>query len=245
MPPPPSTAGDARFHTTLWTVVREAADPSSGIARDALARLCSIYRYPLYAWLRRQGSDVHEAQDLLQGFFTELLSRHDFDGLSPDKGRFRSWLLASLKHHRSRVRERERAEKRGGGRAPIPLDVEDDERRYAIEPADGLTADLLYERRWALLVLERGIERLREEQAALGNGRLFERLQPHLLSGERAKGLDELAIELRMGGGAVKTALYRLRKRFRAIVLEEVAGTVGPGEDVEDEIATLFRALER
>ena len=165
----PSSGSGARFLTTRWSLVRGARG-SSADARAALEELCRIYWYPLYAYVRRGGTAAEDARDLVQGFFAGFLARDSIAGLSEEGGRFRSYLLGALRHHVANERERSRALKRGGGEAPLPLELDGAEERYAREPADPETPETLYARKWALTVLERVLERLRSEQEERGRG---------------------------------------------------------------------------
>ncbi len=232
-----------RFATTRWSVVAAAQDPASPTAQEALATLCSTYWSPLYAFIRRQGFPADQAQDLTQGFFAWLLERHALDGVDPHKGKFRSFLLTSCKHYLSHERERARALKRGGGRTILSLDFETVEAQYQGGPADKLTPEKLFARRWALGLLERVLTRLRAEFSERGKSTLFDQLRVFLLGGPDAIPHARVAQALGMKEGAVKVAAHRLRHRFRELVREEIAQTVDRAEDIDDEIRDLFAAL--
>ncbi len=229
-----------RFRTTRWSLVL-AAGAEDGAA--PLAALCEAYWYPLYAWARRRGYAPEEAEDLVQGFFAELLEKGWIGRADPERGRFRGFLVTAFRRHVGHERDRANALRRGGGRRLVSLDCEDAERRYALEPATALTPDLAYDRRWALTVLERTLETLRREMAAAGQGQRFALLAAHLPGGRTFRSLADLAVDLGLSEGAVKTALSRLRARYRACLRAEVADTVASPEDVDAEIADLLAAL--
>lgn len=239
-----SFPGTPAFHTTRWSEVR-AAGSGSAAARAALESLCRAYGYPLYAFLRRDGHGADDARDLVQGFLASLIARDDLARVAPEGGRFRSWLLAGLRHFASNERARERAQKRGGGVPPLSLDalVGAAEERYAVEPADGETPERLYERRFALAVLEAALDRLGAAEEAAGRGAAFDALRPFLTGDPPPDGLAGAAEALGKRAGAVKVAAHRLRKRFRAALVEEVTRQVERPQDVEDELLHLFRVL--
>jgi RNA polymerase sigma-70 factor (ECF subfamily) len=237
---------DGRFATTRWSLVLNAGGRAEAGASSeggsALAMLCQSYWYPLYAFLRRQGHDSHAAADLTQGFFAHLVAGGGLGAADPERGRFRSFLLASLKNFAANERRRERAEKRGGGNLPVSLDVEEGEQRYSREPADELTPERVFERRWALTVIDRAMARLEEEFAAAGKLAVFTELKG-FLSGDDSRPQQEVADRLGMTAGAVKVAVHRLRKRCRELLREEVAGTVATPEEIDDEIQRLMGSL--
>ena len=239
---PPVTSS---FRTTRWSVVAAARGEPEPAARAALETLCATYWYPLYAYLRRKGQGEDQARDLVQGFFASFLEAGGTARADPAKGRFRAYLLGALRHHVSDARERERAEKRGGGRAPLPLELDlgDAEARYSLEPSDGATPERLFERRWALLVLGRALERLGEEQRARGRERVFDRLVGYLTVTGDERAYADAAEELELSEGAVKVNVHRLRARYGELIREEVGHTVERADDVEDELESLFRAL--
>jgi RNA polymerase sigma-70 factor (ECF subfamily) len=214
-------------------------------SQEALESLCRAYWYPLYAFTRRLGQSPEAAQDQTQAFFARLLEKNYLRAADPERGRFRSFLLAAFKHFLSRERERARAQKRGGGRKPLPLDFEDGERRYLREPAHALTAERLYEQRWALALLDRALARLREEYRQAGKAELFERLKDHLTGGEAPRPYREAAADLGTTEGALKMAVHRLRQRFREIVLAEIAQTVAGPDEVDEELRHLFATIRR
>jgi len=206
--------------------------------------LCRLYWYPLYAYLRRRGHAPPEAEDLTQGFFACLLERDALAAADPQRGRFRSFLLTSLKHFVADQRDRDRAQKRGGGQKIMSLDVRGAEGRYCLEPADNLTAEKLFERRWAQTMLELVLGDLRRQYARDGRQRTFERLKG-FLRGKAARGsYGQVAAELDVTEAAVRVAVHRLRRRYRELLREHIAQTVASPEDVEDEIRHLFSAFE-
>ena len=212
-------------------------------ARKALEQLCQTYWYPLYAFVRRRGHSVEDAQDLTQAFFARLLEKDYLANVDRAKGRFRSFLLASLKHFLSNEWDRAGAQKRGGRRSLIPLDGPAAESHYALEPADNITPENLYERRWALTLLEATLARLRDEFAGEGKSRSFDELKFALVGDKGSVGYAELARQLGMSEGALKVAVHRLRARYRAVLRAQVADTVGEAGDVEEELRHLFEVL--
>ena len=236
-------AGPAAFVTTHWSVVLAAGRADTTRARDALAGLCQTYWHPLYAYVRRLGHSPADAQDLTQEFFARLLAKNYLAAADESRGRFRSFLLASLKHFLANEWDKARAQKRGGGEIPIPIDPAAAATGCVFEPADPVTAEKIYERRWALTLLDLVLRRLRQEYAAAGREKLFEELKPTLTEARRSVRYAEIAIRLGSSEGAVKVAVHRLRQRYREVLRAEIADTVaGPGE-VEDELRNLFAAL--
>ena len=232
----------AVFETTQWSLVIAAGGDSTR-ARNALARLCETYWYPLYAYVRKRTSNPDDARDLTQGFLTSLLERRDFDNLRQERGRFRAFLLASFQHFISNQGAHERTQKRGGGAVLLPLTFEDAEGRYRFEPADSENPQTLYERRWALTVIDRVLAQLREKWEAAGRGVEFDQLKDCLLGEGPSGGYQALATRLGTTEGAARTSAHRLRRNFQAKLRDEVAATVSNPEDVEDEIRYLIRAL--
>jgi RNA polymerase sigma-70 factor (ECF subfamily) len=228
------------FETTQWSLVLAAAGNDSQ-ARDALSSLCQTYWYPLYAYLRRRGLDPEDARDLTQGFLTSLIERQDFEGLRQDRGRFRAFLLASLKHYLSNWSARERTQKRGGGWQMVPL--ENAEGLYVIEPVSHATPETLFERRWALTVVDGLLAELRAQWTAQGRASEFDELKACLLGQAPAGGYAAVAARLGTSEGAVKAAVHRLRRRFQSLLRQRVAETVADGWDVDDEIRHLIQAL--
>jgi RNA polymerase sigma-70 factor (ECF subfamily) len=241
----PEATSNARFPTTRWSQVYAAGQLSDPAARDALAELCAAYWYPLYAFVRRKGYAPDEAADLVQGTFANLLERKGMAAVSPERGRFRSFLIAACSNHMADCWDRDTAAKRGGGRAPIPFDHLDAEGRYSVEPVDELTPERLYERRWATGLLERALTRLEAEAIAAGNAPLASHLLPTLTGGRGEVPYASIAVELGMTEGAIKMAAARLRRRYGEILREEIGHTLADPSEVEDEIRALFSALAR
>jgi RNA polymerase sigma-70 factor (ECF subfamily) len=233
------------FATTHWSVVLAARDGASPQSRAALAALCATYWYPLYAFVRRWGRDAEEPQDLTQGFFLRLLEKDALQLVDRAKGKFRSFLLASFRHFLLNEPDRARAQKRGGGKEPLPIDLTTAEGRYHREPAHDLSPEKLYERRWALTLLDEVLNRLRDEMIRAGKETTYEAVRGHLLAAPGAVPYSQAAQELNMSEGALKVAVHRLRKRYRELLREEIERTVAGPEQVEEEIRDLFRALEQ
>jgi len=214
------------FVTTHWSVVAAAGAGDSAQARAALEKLCSTYWYPLYAFVRRLGHNAHDAEDVVQSFFTACLENNYLAAADEEKGRFRSFLLLMLKRFMAKEWRRASAQKRGGGCAAIELDALTAEQRYAIEPSDRLTAEQIYERRWALTLLQKVFDRLRGEQSTAGRGAVFDALKDMLVADGRGAPYAGLAARLGMTEGAIKVAVHRLRDRYRALLEEEIANTL-------------------
>lgn len=241
---PETALGAAReFATTRWSVVMAAGTPTSPRSADALAQLCQSYWYPLYAYVRRQGHSAHDAQDLTQEFFARLLEKNYLAAVNRDKGRFRSFLLASLKHFLANEWDKARALKRGGNREIVHLDAHDAETRYALEPKDVASADKIYERRWAMMLLDRVLANLREEQVATGKGVQFDLLKTSLLGDRSSVPYAELSAQLGMTEGNLKVIVHRLRQRYRELLRVEIAETVTSPAEVDEELRQLFAAL--
>jgi RNA polymerase sigma factor (sigma-70 family) len=233
--------GASDFPTTRWTLVIAAADPQRKEARSALVSLCENYWYPLYAYLRRRGYPADQAQDLTQEFFIRLLEGRYLDRADPEKGRFRAFLLTSLKFFVADEQDRQRAHKRGGG-AVVSLEFSLGEERYQREPAHDETPDRIFERRWALAVLDRVVERLQNEFVQHGRPEHFERLKVFLL-GQSDAPYAALAREMNTSEGALKVAIHRLRKRYRELFRQEIADTVADPAEVESELRFLAAVL--
>jgi DNA-directed RNA polymerase specialized sigma24 family protein len=240
-----STLGTEReFAATRWSVVLVAGRRSSPDSRRALESLCQAYWYPLYAYVRRRVADVNDAHDLTQAFFAELLAKNYVGSAKAERGRFRAFLLTSLKHFLSKERERAKAQKRGGGKGPIPLDFESADSRYRLEPAGGLTAEQIYDREWAVALLGRILQRLEAESTGAGKPEQFEQLKGFLIGEHAGTTYAEVACRLNMTEAAVKMAATRLRRRYRALLREEIAETLSGPEEVDDEISKLFATLQ-
>lgn len=234
---------DGSFSPTHWTVVLAAGGADSVAARDALEKLCRAYWPPIYAFIRRQGHNPHDAQDLTQGFFARLLEKNSFAEADRAKGRFRSFLLGALKHFLANEWDKANALKRGGGRTLIPIDVASVETTCGFEPADHATADKAFERRWALTLLDQVLRRLRQEYLDAGKEALFDQLKQTLTEASRTVPYLEIAARLGTTEGAVKVAVHRLRQRYRELLRAEIASTVASPAEVEDELRNLFAAL--
>jgi RNA polymerase sigma factor (sigma-70 family) len=233
----------ATFATTQWSVVLTAQSRSPA-ADEALEKLCRTYWWPLYGFVRRNGYDPEEAQDLTQGFFALLLERRDLDVVCREKGRLRSYLLVSLKNFLAKARRRELTLKRGEGKALVPLDELLARERADLEPADNLTANRIFERRWALTLLEQVLARLESEYQSAGNAELFECLKEFLSDEPGHPSQAEVAAELGMTENAVKQAFHRLRQRYRQLLQDEIAQTVAVPGDVEDELRHFIAVLQ-
>lgn len=236
-------AGSSRFPTTLWNLVVAAGDLHGEEARSALVSLCEKYWYPLYAYLRRRGYPTDQAQDLTQGFFLRVLEGRYLDRADQKKGRFRYFLLTSLKFFLADEEDRRGALKRGGG-VLVAIEVSTGEQRYQREPAHDETPERIFERRWALSMLDRVVERLRSEFVQHGRPEYFEQLKPFLL-GKADAPYAELALKINTSEGAIKVAIHRLRKRYRELVRQEIADTVADPADVESELRYLAAVLTR
>lgn len=236
-------ADAGQFASTHWSVVLAVGSRDDRRSREALAKLCATYWYPLYAFVRRQGFGPEDAEDLTQGFFAHLLEREALATVDRAKGKFRSFLLASLRHFLADERDRAQAQKRGGGCAPVPLDAIYAEKRYALEPADPTSPDKLFERNWVLALMEQVLDRLRAEQAAVGNRAQFELLRDCLMGDPDAPRYADLAAQLSVSEDAVKMAVSRLRRRYRQLLRQEIAHTVSTPAEIEEEIRHLFAAL--
>src|SRR5215831_6989574 len=233
--------GPSQFPATRWSLVVAAGDPHRKEARSALVSLYESYWYPLYAYLRRRGYSSDQAQDLTQEFFVRVIEGRYLDRAEPEKGRFRAFLLTSLKFFVADDEDRQRALKRGGGLV-VPLDFPSGEERYQNEPAHDETPERIFERRWALLVLDRVVERLRNEFVQHGRPDHFEHLKVFLL-GQSDAPYAALAQELNTSEVALKIAIHRLRKRYRELFRQEIADTVADPAEVESELRHLAAVI--
>lgn len=257
--PQGSSASKVPFATTCWSLVHAAGIQGSPESRRALATLCACYWAPLYAFVRRKGYQVAEAQDVTQDFFVEFLEKNRFQRADETRGRFRSFLLASLNHFLlNRWRDAHR-EKRGGQFSLFSLDkvgldfasldftsldFAGEERRFATEPSERWTPEKLFERRWATAILDNAMKNLRQEQVDLGKIESFEAIQPYISGAETQDGYAELADRLATTEGALKVAIHRLRRRCRELIREEIAQTLSNPQDIDDELRQLFAALD-
>jgi len=230
------------FTTTHWSVVLEAQGQSSA-AQEALEKLCRTYWRPVYWFIRRQGNRPEETEDLTQGFFSLLLERRDFDAVRKEKGRLRSYLLTSLKHFIASEQRRAMTAKRGKGQRLIPLEELRTNERVKIEPADPLSADRLYERRWALTLMEQVLRRLKDEYCTGGNAALFDSLKQLLPDEPGAMSRADIALQLGMTDNALRQAFHRFRHRYQLLLREEISHTVAIASDVEDELRHLITVL--
>ena len=231
------------FDTTRWSIIAAAGGSDPEAAQAALSTLCEAYWYPLYAFIRRWGADPDTARDLTQAFLASLLERRDIEHVRPERGRFRTFLLASVKHFLMNEAARGRAMKRGGGVPTLPLAFDEAEGRYQFEPVDQTTPETLYERRWALTVLERVIATVQARWQRAGRGAEFDVLKASLLGEGPPGGYAAAAAKLGTSEGAVKVAIHRLRKAFRAELKAAIAETVSDPADVDEELKYLERAL--
>jgi RNA polymerase sigma factor (sigma-70 family) len=237
------TERQALFTTTHWSVVLAAGQEDSPLATEALERLCRTYWYPLYAFVRRRGYSPQDTEDLLQGFFARFLEKHYLGDVDQAKGRFRSFLLAALKHYLANEWDKTKAVRRGGRIEFLSWEAEAAESRYYEEPVSELTPEKLYEQRWAYELLERVMERLQREFAASGQGPRFEALKRFLLGESQGVSYADVAAQQGLSEEAVKKRVQRMRERYQKLLREEIAHTVARPEDVDEEIRYLFSVV--
>jgi RNA polymerase sigma-70 factor (ECF subfamily) len=235
--------GDSHFATTRWTMVLAAGRRSSPDADRALQTLCETYWYPLYAYARRRVSQPSDAQDLTQSFFATLLEKNYVRPAAPERGRFRAYLLTAFQHFLSKEWEKAKSQKRGGGQLPIRLDFSEGESRWQLEPCSQLTAGQLYERQWALAVLNRVMDRLAAEMAASGKATHFDLLKDFMIGEHGVQTYADVASKLETTSAAAKMAASRMRRRYRQLLRDEIAQTVASPDDVNEEIRDLFATL--
>jgi RNA polymerase sigma-70 factor (ECF subfamily) len=235
--------GGVLFATTHWSVVLAAGRTESAEAHDALEQLCCAYWYPLYAFVRRQGHGPHDAQDLTQEFFARLLAKNYLSTARPERGRFRWFLLAALRHFLANEWDKSQAAKRGGGQRLVPLDELLAEQNYSAEPADRLTAEKLYERAWALTVLQQVRTRLRAEFVAAGRGARFDLLEKFLPGEDSEMTYAQAGQMLGLAEGTVKADVHRLKNRYRELLRAEIAQTVESPAGIDEELRSLITAL--
>jgi len=231
------------FVTTHWSVVLTAGRSDTTRAHEALSRLCETYWYPLYAFVRRRGQSPEDAQDLTQEFFARLLAHDWVSRADPQKGRFRSFLLSALNHFLANEWDKAQAQKRGGGAVLLPLDTAVAESRYCADAGNAMTPDRLYDRQWAMTLLDRALTRLEAEHERLGKAAEFAVLSPALTAERGDIPYATLATQLCLSEAAARMAVHRLRKRFREVFREEIAQTVAAPDEVEEEIRHLLAAL--
>jgi len=235
--------GAVAFATTHWSVVLEAQGESPA-AQDALEKLCRTYWRPIYSFVRRRGAATQDAEDLTQGFFALLVERKDLNTVRKEKGRLRSYLLTSVKHFLADESRHAMAVKRGKGQRLIPLDEIRERERIDVERSDRLTADQIYERRWAFTVLEQVMARLRDEYRSAGNLRFFDQMKKMLMDEPGRPSQAQVASEFEMTENAVKQAFYRFRQRYQTLLREEIAHTVATPSDIEDELRHLIAVVQ-
>jgi RNA polymerase sigma factor (sigma-70 family) len=233
------------FTATRWTLVAGARTTDSLRAQEALEAMCRSYWFPLYAYVRRKGYSQHDAQDLTQGFFERLLARDFLDKVSREKGKFRSFLLASMNNYLNDEYARRQRLKRGGGQRVISLDQSSAEERYQLEPQDHLTPEHLFEKQWILTMLETVLQQLRDDYVGQGKGDLFDKLKVLLTAGKGVVPFSQLAEELAMTEPATRMAASRLRRRYSDLLRQEIANTVSRPEEIDEELDHMFKALGR
>ena len=238
-----SVSGAGRFATTHWSVVLQAGQPGAPGYQQALETLCRGYWFPLYAYLRRHGYDSHQAEDCTQAFFCKVLEKQVLRLADSKRGRFRSFLLATLKNFLADERDRARAQKRGGGRKLLSIDFNEAENQYALEPADRLSPEKLFDKSWALTVLERTMACLKTELARKNKKEFFDHLKIYLTAEKGSIPYRDTAAELNMTEAAVRTAVHRLRRHYRKSLRDEIAQTVATEDQIDEEIDDLFAAL--
>ena len=232
------------FKTTHWNLVVSSRQSDVELRQQSLAELCEAYWYPLFAYLRRKGHAPEQAADYVQGFFLQLIDKSFLDSVEPEKGRFRWFLMSAIGRYVANEHKKQAAIKRGGGQKLISLDVDDAEQRYQLEPSEGWTAEKLYDRRWALSLLQQALAELEQRQSKKNKRELYLALQS-TLSGVAMTGdqYEEIAERLQMSIGAVKVAAHRLREKYREILIEQVRQTVTDPEIVDSELDVLLQAL--
>jgi RNA polymerase sigma factor (sigma-70 family) len=234
-----------RFQTTRWSLIFAAGETGGLESRQALSSLCEVYWYPLYAFVRRQGHDADASRDLTQSYFLTFLEKDYLSDVTPEGGRFRSFLLASLKHFLSKARDKDRAAKRGGGKVVLEIDLSDAETRFLAEQSDDDSPEAAFERQWAATILERAMTRLHEEALDSGKEELFSYIRGHLTGDSKATAYAEIAERLEMSAGAVKVAVHRSRRRFGELLRVEIAETVAHPDDIDTEVRYLLEILRR
>ena len=242
---PASTAPGDIFATTHWTVVLAAGKRHTPQSDGALEELCRTYWFPLYAYVRRRGHTKEDAEDSVQAFFARFLAKNYLEGLSAERGRFRAFLLASLKHFLINEWKKTQRLKRGGGEAPLSLDWETADTKFQVAATNEPSPDKVFDREWALALLAKVIERLQQECETDGKAKLFAQLKIFLTAGKDGTAQAEVAKALGMEEGAVRVAIHRLRKRYRELLRAEIAQTLADAADVDEEMRALFGAFSR
>lgn len=233
----------ASFHTTHWSIVL-GARVGTAEGRDSLARLCEAYWPPVYAYVRGQGETIEDARDLTQEFFAVFIEKHYVSAADPARGRFRSFLLASVRHFLCNEWDRQHRKKRGGSAPHVSIDMTTEDGQPQHERSTAITPELVFEQRWAATLLQRALSRLREEQSHGGRGEIFEALLP-LLCEQREESYAQIGHRLNATAGALRVAVHRLRRRFRTLLLEEIADTVADARDIEGELQYLLRVVQQ
>jgi RNA polymerase sigma-70 factor (ECF subfamily) len=242
--PPPDLPPPGHFPTTHWSRVIAAGDPEAPQAREALETLCNAYWYPLYAYIRSRGHTPEQAQDLTQDLFAYVLQRDLLAKADPGRGRFRSFLRGVCIHHLADQRDRQNAQKRGGGRLVVPIDAFAGEERYSREPSHDLTPERIFDREWALTLLGRVFDQLQREYDEAGRAATFEELRVVLTRGAESVPYGVIAERLATTEGAVRVAVHRLRRHYGLLLRREIAATVDDPAEIDDEIRNLFAALD-
>ena len=234
---------ESLFATTHWSVVSRSQAPGTLQSEDALARLCQSYWYPLYCFIRRQGHSAHDAQDLVQGFFGKVIEKNYFKGAKQEKGRLRSFLLLALKRYMANEWDRANRQKRGGGQEVISLDLDETESRYQIEPIDQLSPEKIFDRQWAITLLDQVLSQLESECSEAGTQRVFRELKVFLTGEKSEHPYSVIAARLGIAEGTLRGTVFRLRQRYREILLSRTAQTVDSPPAIEDELRDLFAAF--
>jgi DNA-directed RNA polymerase specialized sigma24 family protein len=240
----PKRAGQGRFPTTAWHLVLAVDSDSSVAGNEAFAALCRSYWHPIYAYIRQKGFPIEEAQDLTQEFFVRVLEKGYFNEADPARGRFRYFLLTAINHFLSNQRDRERAQKRGGGRIFLSLEMEEAENHYRRLPVDNQTPEKIYEKQWTVTILESVMTRLRTELEQEGRSGQFDRWKPFLAGEQERSGYGQLAAACGMTEAAARVAVHRMRRRYQQLLRDQIAQTLAQREEIEDEIRYLLKALQ-
>jgi RNA polymerase sigma factor (sigma-70 family) len=232
-----------QFASTRWSLVAAAGQGESPEAVEALATLCRLYWYPLYAYARRRLGNAHDAQDATQAFFAQLLDKKYLHEVDRARGKFRSFLITAFSHFLSKERDKANTQKRGGGRNQLPLDFQKGEEQYHFEPTDNETPEAIFERRWALTLLQQTLKRLRNEFCSAGKEKLFDCLKETLTGDDLPRSYSQIADDLGSSEAAIKVAVHRLRRRYQELLRAEIAQTVARPEEVDEELCSLFAAV--